>query len=103
MDLEKIAQNLTNNVPKICLKRINLSNTTSSSIESDSKGEVLDESTEKICQQDVQPSLSKITLCDTSVESLNNKIVDSTVVNSNNIKHHHFRKIFGSFKQTKCQ
>ncbi|XP_077260680.1 uncharacterized protein LOC143896600 isoform X2 [Temnothorax americanus] len=78
MDLEKIAQNLTNNVPKICLKRISLSNTTSSSIESDSKGEVLDESTEKICQQDVQPSLSKITLCDTSVESLNNKIADST-------------------------
>lgn len=38
MDLKKIANNLMNNIPKVSLKRIDLTNNTSSSIESSNEG-----------------------------------------------------------------
>lgn len=38
MDLKKIANNLMNNIPKISLKQIDLTNNTSSSIESSNEG-----------------------------------------------------------------
>jgi len=37
-DLERIAENMTNNVPKVYLKRIDLSNITLSSVENSSEG-----------------------------------------------------------------
>ncbi|XP_029674802.1 uncharacterized protein LOC115242553 isoform X3 [Formica exsecta] len=78
MDLEKIAKNLMNDIPKICLKRIDL-DTTSSSIESDNKAvdanlsrnEVLDEPIEKSNQQDIDVNLSRNEVLDESIEKSN--------------------------------
>ncbi|XP_029674801.1 uncharacterized protein LOC115242553 isoform X2 [Formica exsecta] len=83
MDLEKIAKNLMNDIPKICLKRIDL-DTTSSSIESDNKAvdanlsrnEVLDEPIEKSNQQDIDVNLSRNEVLDESIEKSNQQDID---------------------------
>jgi len=47
MDLKKIAKNLTSDVPKVYLKRIDLSNSTSSSVENSTTSSFIESSIEK--------------------------------------------------------